>query len=322
MTNYRCAPIAIAVVSTNLRELLGPCLDSMRSDVEAGRAEVWVVDNASRDGSPEMVEREYAWVNLIASEVNLGYGRAVNLVAERTASPWLAPANEDIELRPGALERLLHTAEAHPKSAIVAPRLELADGSTQHSVHAFPTVSLSLLFNLGIHRLSPGLADRLCLEGFWDPGRPREVPWAIATFYLVRRQAIGKHGLFSTDQFIHSEDIDLAWRLSRGGWSTRYEPRATVFHVGSAASKKAFGDALWTRWMAATYSWMARRRGVHIAWCVAAVNVSGATARWLAFLILARFRPGRFAARRDRYRSWATIHRTGLRSKQALLTEH
>jgi GT2 family glycosyltransferase len=85
--------VAIAVVSTNVRELLEPCLRSMRPEVEAGRAEVWVVDNASTDGSPEMVSREFPWVNLVALDRNLGYGRAVNLVAERSESPWIAPAN-------------------------------------------------------------------------------------------------------------------------------------------------------------------------------------------------------------------------------------
>jgi N-acetylglucosaminyl-diphospho-decaprenol L-rhamnosyltransferase len=134
------AGVAIAVVSTNVRELLGPCLRSMRPEVEARRADVWVVDNASTDGSPEMVRREFQWVNLVALDRNLGYGRAVNLVAERSDSPWIAPANEDIELRPGALERLLRTGEEHPEAAVVAPRLELPDGSTQSSVHPFPTL--------------------------------------------------------------------------------------------------------------------------------------------------------------------------------------
>jgi GT2 family glycosyltransferase len=138
----------------------------------------------------------------------------------------------------------------------------------------------------------------------------------------VRRQAFEGAGLFASDQFIHSEDIDLAWRLSRAGWKTVYEPEASVFHVGSAASKKAFGDELWTRWMAATYSWMARRRGTPIAWTVATLNLAGAGARWALFGVLAPLRPGRFGRLRDMYRNWMRIHRTGLRSRRELLREH
>ena len=86
-------PLAIAVVNTNVRDLLAKCLASMAPEFEAGRAEVWVVDNASEDGSAEMVRERFPWVHLIESDTNLGYGRAINLVAERTTTPWIAPAN-------------------------------------------------------------------------------------------------------------------------------------------------------------------------------------------------------------------------------------
>ncbi|MGH2953253.1 MAG: glycosyltransferase family 2 protein [Solirubrobacterales bacterium] len=315
-------PVAIAVVSTNLRNLLAACLESMRADFDAGRAEVWVVDNASTDGSPGMVRERFPWVKLVASESNLGYGRAINLVAERTTTDWVAPANEDIELRPGALERLIEAGSAHPEAAIVAPRLELPDGSTQHSVHSFPTLGFSLLFNLGVHRLSRRLADRWCIEGAWDSTRSREVPWSIATFMLVRRAAFEAVGGFSREQFIHSEDLDLGWRLDRAGWRTRFEPGATVFHVGSAASKKAFGEDLWSRWMAATYSWMARERGLPLTRAVAAVNVAGAATRWILLAPLARIAPRRFARSHAAARDWIRVHRTGLRPRAELLREH
>jgi N-acetylglucosaminyl-diphospho-decaprenol L-rhamnosyltransferase len=266
-----------------------------------------------------MVRSQFPWVRLIASDRNLGYGRAVNLVAERTASDWLAPANEDIELTPGALERLLRTGAEHPEAGVVAPRLERPDGSTQHSVHAFPGPALAVFFNLGLHRLSRRAGDRLCIEGSWDSSRGREVPWAIATFMLVRRKAFAAAGGFSREQFMHSEDIDLGWRLARAGWRTRYEPRATVLHVGSAASKKAFGEALWIRWMAATYAWMARERGVAVAWTTALINYAGAAARFVLYAALSRIARRRFLPLAARYREWMSIHRVGLKPRRELL---
>lgn len=322
MTPNARPPVAIAVVSTNLRDLLAACLTSMKPEADSGRAEVWVVDNASTDGSPGMVREQFPWVRLIASDHNLGYGRAVNLVAERTETTWVAPANEDIELRPGALEALLRTGEEHPEAGVIAPRLELPDGSTQHSVFSFPTLGFTLFFNLGLHRLNRRVADRLCIEGSWDSTRPREVPWAIATFMLIRRTAFETAGGFNPDQFMHSEDLDLAWRLTGAGWPTRYEPRATVFHIGSAASKKAFREDLWMRWMAATYGWHARRGGVAVAWAVAAVNVAGAAVRWAWFGALARLAPRRFGPLRAYFREWTRVHLTGLRRRKALLREH
>ena len=314
------AEIAVAVVSTNLRELLAKTLESLRPDAEAGLVEVWVVDNASTDGSPEMVRERFPWASLVASGENLGYGGAVNAVAERTQTDWIAPANEDIEVRPGAIRRLLDTGREHPKAGVVAPRLELADGSTQHSVHPFPTLWLTALYNLGLHRLSRPLGDRLCLEGYWDHTEAREVDWAMATFMLVRRRAWDAVGGFDRAQWMHAEDLDIAWRMRKAGWRTRYEPGATIFHVGSAASKKAFGEDLMTRFMAASYAWQARRRGLAIARATALINYAGTMARLVAVTPLARLRGGRFADRRESYRYWLGAHRTGLSPRAELLS--
>src|SRR3954453_8158549 len=96
------AQVTLAVVSWNTRALLARCLDSVAQEVAGGRVEAWVVDNASSDGSAEMVAEEYPWARLCALADNVGFGRAVNLVAERSESPWLAIANADTALRPGA----------------------------------------------------------------------------------------------------------------------------------------------------------------------------------------------------------------------------
>jgi len=165
------APVTIAVVNTNAHDLLAACLRSIEPEVNAGLAEAWVVDNASADGSPEMVEREFPWVHLVASPENLGFPQAANLAADRTSGQWFATANEDIELTPGALETLLEAAERHPEAAIIAPRLVLPDGSTQHTVYSFPTFLVTAAHHLGLQRLSRRLGERLCLV-LVGKGRP------------------------------------------------------------------------------------------------------------------------------------------------------
>ena len=316
------AEVAVAVVSTNLRDLLARTLESLEPDADAGLIDVWVVDNASTDGSPAMVRERFPWVTLIASEENLGYGGAVNLVAERTETAWIAPANEDIEVRPGAIRRLLETGGAHPDAGVVAPRLELPDGSTQHSVHPFPTVWMTALYNVGVHRISRRLGDRLCLEGYWDHTQPREVDWAMATFMLVRRRAWDAAGGFDRAQWMHAEDLDIAWRLRKAGWVTRYDPTATIFHVGSAASRKAFGEDLMSRFLAASYAWQARRRGLPVARAIALLNCTGTAVRLAAVTLPARILGGRFARARDNYRYWLKAHRTGLAPRSELLGRH
>jgi GT2 family glycosyltransferase len=307
------APITVAVVSWNTRKLLADCLASMYKDARAGRADVWVVDNASSDGSAAMVRERFPWVRLIASTENLGFGAAVNLVAARTESPWLAPANADIRLDEGALARLLAAAEAHPGAGAVAPRLILPDGSTQQSVYPFPTLPFTVVYLVGGLSVSRGLSRRWCLGAGFDPSRPREVPWAVGALLLVRRAAWDQAGGFDERQWMYAEDLDLGWRLRRAGWTTRYEPGAQVGHHESAATVQAWGPDRHARWHASTYAWLARRRGRAFARLIAVVNVGGfllrAGVRWPAAVA------GSGSARRARRDSLnaARAHAIGLR---------
>ena len=285
------AEVTVAVVSWNSRDVLERCLASLEPEVDSGRAEVWVVDNGSSDGSPDLVRERFGWATLVEPGENLGYGVAVNLVAERTDTPWVAPSNADVELEPGALERLLATA-GETGAGAVAPRLILPDGSTQHSVYGFANYPALFAFNTGLYRIVPGLGDRLLMEGHWDPSRRRQVPWALGAFLLVRRDAFDAAGRFDPSQWLYAEDVDLGWRLARAGWRTVYEPLARVRHAAGASTRQAFGEEPYERWMAATYEWIERRRGRRRRMATAAVNLAGALAR--------------------RDRAWARVHRRGL----------
>jgi GT2 family glycosyltransferase len=296
------ADVAIAIVSWNLRDRLAACLESLRADHEAGRAEVWVVDNGSSDGSPQLVREHHPWVRLIACERNLGYGPAVNLVAARTnTTPWLAPANADLRLEAGALAALLEAGARDPGAGALAPRLVLPDGRTQHSVHPFPSVRVATAVNLGLAARLPGLGlgERLCLEGHWNPERPRAVPWAHGALLLVRRRAWEAAGGFDDAMWFYAEDLDLCWRLRRAGFTVRYVPSARVHHEHAVAATAAWGDERHVRSQAAAYAWMRRRRGRPRAAAVAALNaglpaLGGAIAR--------------DPARRARLRHWARLH--------------
>src|SRR4051794_16001235 len=130
--------VTIVVVSWNTRDLLAHCLRALAADADEGRAAVCVVDNASSDGSPELVEREFPWVTLVRSGGNLGFGRAVNLGVRRMPrTAWVAPANADLELEPGALRKLLDAAGGDARVGAVAPLLVGVDGEPQDSVYPF-----------------------------------------------------------------------------------------------------------------------------------------------------------------------------------------
>jgi GT2 family glycosyltransferase len=260
-----------------------------------------VVDNASTDGSADLVRSEFPWVHLDALSTNPGFGPAVNRVAARTDAAWIAPANADIAVEPGALRALVDAGGRDPGAGAVAPRLILRDGTTQHSVYRFPTVPFTAAFNAGIYRVSRRARESMLLEGMWDPARPRVVDWAIAALIVVRRAAWDAAGGFDEGQWMYAEDLDLGWRLAQAGWHTRYEPSARVQHHASAATKQAWGDERTARWQRATYEWMLRRRGVARTRAAAALNVGGALARAALFPRARRANLG-----------WAKLHRMGL----------
>jgi GT2 family glycosyltransferase len=262
-----------------------------------------------------MVAERHPWVQLVRSEENLGFGRAVNLVARRTDTTWVAPANADLRFEPGALAALLAAGEADPGAGVVAPRLILPDGSTQPSIQPFPGVATSTLVASRLWKVQPRLGRRLYLSQHWDPDSGGRVgaAWATGAFFIVRRAAYAAVGGFDEHWWMYGEDLDLGWRLHRAGWPARYEPRAIVHHVHSAAAKEAFGDELDARWLGATYAWIMRRQGRAAARLTGAVELAEAGVR----IALSGRGPRREAAQRDLRR-----HRLGLRAAAGLAAEH
>jgi N-acetylglucosaminyl-diphospho-decaprenol L-rhamnosyltransferase len=171
----------------------------------------------------------------------------------------------------------------------------------------------------GIGRVVPSLGEANLLLGMFDAERPRRVPWAIAAFELVRREAWDAIGGFDEHQWMYAEDLDIGWRLAQAGWATRYEPRARVEHESSASTDQAFGDSGKTeRWQRSTYAWMLRRLGAPRTRAVAAIQIAGQLVRLLWLEPLARIAPGRWERRRNAARWWIGLHRAGLASRTAL----
>jgi GT2 family glycosyltransferase len=312
------AQVVVAVVSWNTRELLASCLESLANDVRDGVADVWVVDNASTDGSADMVREDFPWAGLIASSENLGFGAGVNAVASRARAPWLALANADTALEPDALHALLATGAHHPEAGLIAPRLILPDGTTQHSVYPFPTIPFTLAYVSGAIAVSDSLARQWCFDRGFDRNRGQQVPWAVGAFALVRRSAWDQVGGFDESQWMYAEDLDLGWRLHMAGWTTRYEPRARVHHAESAATTQAWGDGRHARWHASTYAWLLRRRGIYVARIIALINVLGFMTRAAVVLPGALLGSTRCRlAHRDALNA-ARAHTVGLRSRGRL----
>src|SRR3954462_6504278 len=198
-----------------------------------------VVDNASADGTVEMVRSEFPETELIPSPSNLGFAAATNLGARRGDAPFVLALNPDTAVTHGALDKVLDTLRSHPEVAVVGPRLLRDDGTLDHaSKRSFPTPLSALGHFTGIGRRA-GAGGRLASYRAPDV-ESGPVDSVNGAFMQMRREAFEAAGGFDEGYWMYMEDLDLSYRLAQAGWSSRYEPRATVRHVkgGSVAGPR------------------------------------------------------------------------------------
>jgi GT2 family glycosyltransferase len=226
--------MAVVIVSYNTRDHLHACLETIPF---AEASEVIVVDNASTDGSSEMVRAEFPWVRLIVSSTNSGYGSAANQGMAACLAPYVLLLNGDTRLAPGALHSLSQYLDRHPRAAVVGPRLVNVNGSLQASCYPFPT-PLSIFLEestLGrFVRFVPILRDRYLRT--WAYNDSQRVPWALGAALALRREAVDDAAGFDESFFLYYEEVDLCLRLWSAGWEVHFTPVTTVTHVGGASS--------------------------------------------------------------------------------------
>jgi GT2 family glycosyltransferase len=244
--------VSIVIVSWNTREVLGECLSSImlpaaRSEayisqeveVDGLRCEVIVVDNASHDGTPEMVRQRFPSVRLIANDENIGFARANNQAFRVSSSRYLLMLNPDTRIQPGALRTLVEFVDRHPRAGAAGPRIVDSDGSLQTSCYPAPTLARELwrLFHLDeIHPYGCYDMER------WDTNRAWAADAILGACMLLPRKAVDEVGPLDEDFFIYSEEIDLCKRLRERGWGVYWIPQAVVMHHGAQSTRQVPTD--------------------------------------------------------------------------------
>lgn len=234
--------VAIILVSWNTRELLRLALQSVRAHA-ALPVRVIVVDNASSDGSVELVRAEFPEVTLIANADNRGFGQANNQGLAAGDEPLVLLLNSDAELTPGALPALVRAMEAHPGAGVVGARLVFPDGRFQASFNRFPRLIHEALALAGLARLFLGARYPSASER--QSRDPRQVDWVGGACMLLRRQALAQLEArpgFDPDYHMYSEEMDLCRRIQGAGWTIRYAPEAVVIHHGGQSTRQRPAD--------------------------------------------------------------------------------
>lgn len=252
--------LAVVIVSYNVRGLLHDCLRSLF--VSLGRspelsASVWVVDNASSDGSAAMVAEEFPQVRLLALEENLGFVRANNLVLRelgfgekgRTYPDYVFLLNPDTVVLGDAPGHLVRFLEERPWAGMAGPRLVYPDGRFQHAAFAFPTLWQVFFDFFPLHgRLLDSRLNGRYPRRWYEEGYPFPVDHILGAAMMVRGAAIARVGLLDEQFFMYCEEIDWCLRLRKVGWSVYVVPEAAVIHH-EGASTRQFRDRMFvTLW--------------------------------------------------------------------------
>jgi hypothetical protein len=236
--------LSVIVVTYESRDHVLACLRSLPPAIRTREAstseprwECVVVDNDSRDGGPELVEREAAWAKVVRTGANLGYAKAVNRGLAETTGRRVLVSNPDCTWGPASVAELLLWLDTHPRCGIAAPRIRNPDGSLEYSARSYPG-PLAFLFNRYslLSRLfprNPWTRRYLLLD--WDHASPRSVDWVSGAAMLARREAVAAVGGMDEAFFMFNEDVDWCRRMNQAGWSVDYVPAAEVVHAIGAS---------------------------------------------------------------------------------------
>ena len=230
--------ISVIIVSYNTRQMTLDCLHALYASLEGLNAEVWVVDNASADGSADAIRAEFPEAHVIDNPINAGFGAANNLALKQATGEFLLLLNTDAFAAPGAVAALVEYLKAHPKAGIAGPRLLNADGSLQRSCYRYPSPVRAWLENTGLS----GLLARHPVFGdysAWAHDKEQAVEWVIGACLLVRREAYEQAGGFDEAFFMYQEETDWQKRVQNCGWEIAFTPSAVVTHLGGASGASA-----------------------------------------------------------------------------------
>lgn len=234
--------LTIVIVNYNVKDYLAQCLDSLRVALKDIDAEIVVVDNCSSDGSVEYISSRYPEVRMIASKENLGFAKGNNLAIRQSESKYVLLLNPDTVVKEQTIDKALEFMDAHPMSGAVGVEMLNADGTrAPESRRGIPTPMTAFYKFVGLakrypqsHRFGKYYMSYLP----WDS--PQRIEIVSGAFCMLRRKTLDEVGLLDEDFFMYGEDIDLSYRILKGGYENWYIPYAIVHYKGRSTEKSSF----------------------------------------------------------------------------------
>jgi len=239
--------ISIIIVNYNTCKLLQACLTSVYEETENIRFETIVVDNASTDGSREMVVQEFPQVQLIANPLNRGFAGANNTGIGQATGRYFLLLNPDTVILRSAIQETVRFMERHPEAGISGCKLRFPNGTLQRSVRSFPSVWNELCESTFLYLLFPKskAVGRYHLS-YFDYASEMQVDWVCGAYFMIRREVLDTIGLLDERFYMYSEEVDYCYRAKKAGFQVWFVPQAEIIHAWSGATAPSRRSILWS----------------------------------------------------------------------------
>lgn len=286
--------LSIVIVNYRVRPYLLQCLRSVFRALGDMKAEVFVVDNHSGDGSVEAVAERYPQVRLIASMHNLGFARANNKAIREAKGDYVLLLNPDTLVGEEVLSRAVAFMDSHPDAGACGVHMLNSDGSSAPESRRgvpSPQTAFYKMSGLCAHFPKSRRYGRYYMGWLpWD--EPAEIDIVSGAFCLLRRKALADVGLLDETFFMYGEDIDLSYRLLKRGWHNWYLPLKILHYKGVSTQKSSF------RYVHVFYEAMFiffRKHYGHLSWLLSVPVQTGIYLKAFQTLCLLQFRGARRA---------------------------
>jgi hypothetical protein len=231
--------VSVIVVAWNVKNLVRDCLKSVYEQTSGITFEVIYVDNGSKDGTVEMVAREFPRVRIIINDENKGFIVANNQAIEVSKGRYVLLLNSDTIVLDNAIAKTVQFADSHPDAGVVGCKVLNSDKTLQRTCFMYPSALNTLLSATYLYKVFP--KSRFFgreLMTWWDFSEVREVETICGCFSLVRRKAIEQVGLMDERYFVYGDDPDWCYRFAKAGWRILFTPDARIIHYGGQTTNR------------------------------------------------------------------------------------
>lgn len=233
--------ISVVIVNYNVKYYVGQCIDSVQRALQGIDSEIIVVDNHSRDGSVDYLSK-IEGVRIIESGHNLGFSKANNIAIRQSTAEYVLMLNPDTIVAEDAIRMIIDFADSHPHAGGIGVRMHNDWGTTaRESRRGLPSPMTSFYKIIGLSKRLPQHRKYGRYYMGWLPwDSPSRIEVVSGACFLVRRKALDEVGLMDEDYFMYGEDIDLSYRLLKGGWENWFVPADIIHYKGESTQKTSF----------------------------------------------------------------------------------